>query len=187
MEPARGKSTNVVNESWMDLYTALQIKVDQLREVADLEARSYPQDEAASPETLNFRARVAPELFQVLVESGKTDLCVGFVVGTAAPKHTKHLHESSMSSHDDHGDVLCIHSVVVRHELRRRGIASFMLQLYIQHVKRLNRFTRVLLLAKRYLIPLYEKSGFVLVGPSAVSHGTETWFELAMDLTNGEA
>jgi len=43
---------------------------------------------------------------------------------------------------------------------------------------------QILLIAKKGLIPLYEGAGFTLRGESAVVHGQDPWYELALSLTD---
>ena len=53
-----------------------------------------------------------------------------------------------------------------------------MLQAYLKEIKA----KTVLLIAKKGLIPLYEKVGFTLVGESPVVHGKDPWFELRLNI-----
>jgi len=105
---------------------------------------------------------------------------IGFVCGTAS-NEDKLTHES-MFVHVYNGRNLNTHSVVVHPDLRRKGIALFMLQKYLQMQKEETQLENVFLLCKINLQTLYEKAGFTLVGPSAVHHGQEQWYEMRLRL-----
>jgi guanine nucleotide exchange factor len=154
----------------------------RLTDVIDLEGASYPADEAASQETLRYRAEVAPELFRVQL-ADQSERVAGFVCATAAPQGTTHLTHGSMSNHDVQGTVVCIHSVVVRPELRRRGLGLALVKTYVRELKESGRYEKALLLSKQRLIPFYQQAGFSLDGPSRVQHGVDVWYELRLDFT----
>jgi GNAT superfamily N-acetyltransferase len=154
---------------------------ERLKSVVELETASYPADEAASPQTLQYRAAVAPELFRVAV-SPAGDGVLGFVCGTAATRGTLHLTHESMTSHDPCGNVVCIHSVVVHPDMRRNGLGLNMLKAFVEELRHSGRFDKVLLLSKRHLVSFYELAGFQNAGPSCVQHGDDQWFELRYDL-----
>ncbi|KXZ44977.1 hypothetical protein GPECTOR_60g755 [Gonium pectorale] len=91
-----------------------------------------------------------------------------------------------MATHEPGGDLLCIHSVVIEEALRRRGLATRLLRAYTSYVQASTPHLRgIRLICKHELIPLYDKAGFSLVGPSDVVHGRDPWFEMAMQLPGG--
>lgn len=158
-----------------------QLPASDVPQAAVIEEKSYPADEAATPEKLEYRQRVAPELFYGVYE-GSTLLA--FVVSTAAKGAT--LEEESMSTHEPGGDSICIHSVVVDPNHRRKGIAREMVKAYVEAVaadtERCGAAKRFLLIAHAPLLGLYTQCGFQFVGPSAVVHGSELWFDMKLDL-----
>uniref|UniRef100_A0A6B2LP75 N-acetyltransferase domain-containing protein n=1 Tax=Arcella intermedia TaxID=1963864 RepID=A0A6B2LP75_9EUKA len=143
-----------------------------------LESLSYPEDEAASRDTLAYRLKNAVEHFMVAKDEGGK--LIGFVNGTASDEDQ--LTHQSMFKHVPNGKSLNIHSVVVVPELRRKGIALQMLLKYIQTQKQETSIQKIFLLTKSHLQNFYMKAGFTLVGPSAVHHGQEQWFEMTMTL-----
>ncbi|GJJ75246.1 guanine nucleotide exchange factor [Entomortierella parvispora] len=103
---------------------------------AEIEASAYPESEAASLETLNYRHQAVPELFLgcYLQEAAQEqEKLVAFIVSTLV--NGDHLTHSSMFSHEPQGSAVCIHSVCVDPAYHRRGIASRMLQSYTKHVQ----------------------------------------------------
>ena len=79
-------------------------------------------------------------------------------------------------------DNVCIHSVVVDPQFRRKGIGSRIVRDYVSYLRKLAQFRVVTLLAKGHLVKFYESCGFVLVGVSPVVHGADKWFELKADV-----
>ena len=142
---------------------------------AALEAASYPADEAASREALEFRQREAGAAFVVAEKAGAV---VGFVCGTQT--HAGALTHDSMGTHEAGGHLLCIHSVCVEEKERRRGLGLRLLKAYLVLVGgTLPEVTAVRLICKAHLINFYEQAGFAVVGPSPVVHGADPWTEMA--------
>lgn len=153
--------------------------VAELDAIAALERSSYASDEAASAAALAHRLAVAPELFVGAYEA-KSQALLGFVCGTRSPRQ---LTEESMSGHDPDGPLVCIHSVVVRADARRQGVATTLVREYL---RRLPANTTVALIARAHHVPLYMGIGFASRGPSPVVHGAGTWMEMQME-TGGPA
>ena len=105
---------------------------------------------------------------------------VGFICATRASGDT--LTHASMSEHVPEGTSVCIHSVCVDASQRRKGVALTMLKNYLTKVIPVLHpaATRVLLISKQYLLPLYQKAGLVVKGKSAVVHGADPWYECEM-------
>ena len=144
----------------------------QLRAALTIETASYPADEAADEAKLQQRIREAPAFFRGAYDS--EGVLRGFICGTLTSSMT--LTDESMSVHEPTGSRLCIHSVVVEEGMRRRGVANWMLQAYMRHVHESLPFvTRVLLICKEPLVPLYEGVGFGNLGDSGVVHGKDPW------------
>lgn len=97
-----------------------------------LEADGYPEDEAASPLQMEYRLKHAPEFFLCCEKSNEG--VVGYVCGTLAPPGNNRLSEETMSSHHPDGTALCIHSVCVHKNNRRKGIATKLLRAYARYV-----------------------------------------------------
>jgi ribosomal protein S18 acetylase RimI-like enzyme len=154
---------------------------DDLPRVAALEQASYPADEAATPDMLAYRRRVAGEAFLVATDEAGT--VVGFVCATRAPGAT--LTHATMHHHDAAGESLCVHSVVVAAEARRRGLGGELVRAIVTRARELPGVRRVLLICKEPLIELYRRTGFTLLGPSDVTVGRDPWFAMALELGGG--
>ena len=165
---------------------------EDLPRVTEMEANSYPPDEKASAENLEFRQRNANEFFLVWLKKSAppftefVDACesqgdrlVSYVCGTLTNRNT--LTHESMSSHDPDGNVLCIHSVVCDGSARREGIGTKTLRAYCRWVASgFENVHRIVLLCKKDLIGFYEGAGFKMVGESDVVHGADVWYEMGL-------
>mmetsp|Transcript_29421 Transcript_29421/g.53992 ORF Transcript_29421/g.53992 Transcript_29421/m.53992 type:complete len:163 (+) Transcript_29421:88-576(+) len=151
-----------------------KVKPEDLNKVYELESNSYPPDEAATYEKLKFRIENASFVFLIAELDGDI---IGFVNGTCSKSET--LTHNSMSSHEVDGSTLCIHSVVIQSQLRRRGLALQMLEHYNVFLKQnAPHISRICLICKTNMVSLYSKAGFQMIGPSDVVHGQDPWFEM---------
>mmetsp|Transcript_13580 Transcript_13580/g.21751 ORF Transcript_13580/g.21751 Transcript_13580/m.21751 type:complete len:173 (+) Transcript_13580:61-579(+) len=151
-----------------------------------IEEASYPADEAATHEKLQYRQKEAGEYFYGMYLNGSAspENLVGFVCGTLA---LGELTEDSMSIHEKSGETLCIHSVVVHESQRRKGLATSMMTKYVEEVKTLKSSSsttanKIALICKENLVKFYSSCGFTLIGPSEVCHGKDPWFDMSMTL-----
>ncbi len=160
------------------MITIRPVQRGDLPRVAALEQASYPADEAATPEMLDYRFTWAGEAF--LVAADAAGEVVGFVCGTRARSAT--LTHESMREHDPTGESLCVHSVVVAPAERHKGVGSALVRAIVARAGALPGVVRVLLICKEPLIELYRRAGFRLVGTSAVAVGVDPWFAMALEL-----
>ena len=151
--------------------------VNHIPHIILLESSSYPPDEAATAEKIEYRLKYANPFFLVCENDGQL---VGFINGTLTKEES--LTHHSMSHHDSDGSLLCIHSVVVEHSRRKQGIGSKMLRSYIDHVKKIPSVNTIELLCKQNLQRFYENAGFTCLGPSPVEHGAEVWLSMRLNL-----
>eukprot|EP00440_Ansanella_granifera_P006601 gb/GFBE01007156.1/.p1 GENE.gb/GFBE01007156.1/~~gb/GFBE01007156.1/.p1 ORF type:complete len:183 (+),score=31.49 gb/GFBE01007156.1/:1-549(+) len=149
-----------------------------LDQIIALETAGYPADEAASPENLDFRLTKVPHLFLVAFEGSDV---VGFVCSTRMKGQEPS--EESMSVDDPDGRTVCVHSVCVREDRRRRGLALHMLSAYVEQMRSLAKdqlCEASMLLCKSHLVEMYKRAGYQYIGPSAVVHGAEQWHDMKM-------
>jgi len=99
------------------------LPADKVDESSIIEAASYPADEKASKESLEYRQREAPEYFLSAFDP-ETSALAGFVCGTRCSEFT----EETMSKHTPDGPVLAIHSVCVESKYRRKRVATAILR-----------------------------------------------------------
>ncbi|KAJ2459999.1 hypothetical protein GGF42_001118 [Coemansia sp. RSA 2424] len=157
---------------------------DEVGAAYQLEAAGYSADEGASLDRMLYRYAHARHLFLGAFDT-KTSHLVGYIMATqaAAPLVT----HKSMGEHDPQGTTACVHSVCVGPQWQRKGVATKLLEKYIEMVREYNReaafrIARLAMMAREDLVPLYQRAGYQCVGPSQVVHGSEQWFDCVLDL-----
>ena len=169
---------------------------NHLEQVIDLELQSYPPDESASPERVTYRLINAPHLqFGCFLAE---DL-IGIILATAT--RSTSITAESMAIHDPNGTTLCIHSVCVKKDWQRQGIATKMLEAYLDRFRNSRMMTggssasdkedqekggwkldTASIIVHQHLVSLYAKLGFIVTGQSSIQHGKDPWLEMNIDL-----
>ncbi|GAB1521212.1 hypothetical protein RhiTH_004303 [Rhizoctonia solani] len=167
-----------------DLFFDL-VRADEIGTAHELEAAGYPLDEAASLDALKYRQSVAPNFFLGAYLPNPRTL-IGFIVSTLSPSPTLTHHSMEVHEPEPKPSSVCIHSVCVASTYHRRGIALKLLQEYLERMEKILDVARVLLICKAPLKPLYTRAGFAEVGPSAVVHGQDPWFEMRKDFNRDQ-
>jgi len=191
-------SSSQQQSSVLDSISYRKVNENDIPTCFRIEFTSYPLDESASIDNLYYRQRVAGDYFWIATlptnianeyitkQSTDTDedtTIIGYICSTRCNEFV----EESMSTHDANGSILAIHSVVVDEPYRRMGVASAMMQNYLKEMipfssfnanTRESGFERILLLAKAHLLGFYVDNGFMVLRPSPIVHGSDTWYEL---------
>lgn len=146
----------------------------------ELEAAAFPADEAASPEAVRYRIVTCPELCVGLFHNQKT--LIGHVLATKTD--AQHVTEDSMKvgGHQEHGDTIALHSVVVAKEYRGKKLARLMIRDYLQRMAQQEVAKWVILLSKDSLKSFYQNLGFEVIGKSDCHHGGEEWLDMRIEL-----
>ncbi|CAE6487995.1 unnamed protein product [Rhizoctonia solani] len=165
------------------------VRPEEIDEVYELEVAGYPADEAASRDALRYRQSVAPKYFlgaylPTCVTTPRS--LIGFIVATLSPSPTLTHHSMETHEPEPKPSSVCIHSVCVSSAYRGRGVALKLLQEYLERLEKMPDVSRVLLICKTHLKPLYARAGFTEVGPSAVVHGQDPWFEMRKDFNRDQ-
>ncbi|CAG8457429.1 22222_t:CDS:2 [Cetraspora pellucida] len=179
------------NKLFLDSLLFEYVNASDVKRAFQLEFEGYPPEEAATLEKLEYRQSLAPTLFLGAylppnLSTSSERLLIGFVVSTLTSATT--ITEESMSHHDPFGKTVCVHSVCVDKLYQRRGVAARMLNEYITKLRNESqnrdtdvKYERAVLISHEYLIPLYQKVGFILKGESQVVHGNDKWFDLTFE------
>ena len=149
------------------------VTLSDLNTLAQLEASSYPSDEAASADALAFRIKNAHPYFLVMIYQGNI---IGYICSTLTG--TQELTHESMAQHEPSGKYLCIHSVVIAKSFQRKGLGLMLVREYLDSVTTMCNVDEVLLIAKANLIEFYTKAGFSTIRLSPIVHGKDPWFEM---------
>ncbi|CAH1774273.1 unnamed protein product [Owenia fusiformis] len=159
-------------------YEIYPISKKDVEKAYQLEKIGYPKEEAASRQMLVYRQDEAPELFLgCFIRS----TLIGFICATRY--HGTSLTGESMNMHIPNGGSVCIHSLCVAPDMRRKGVGTVLLTAFLEAVKDTQiGVDRIVLICHSNLIPLYTRVGFTLVGKSPVTHGKGKWWECELIL-----
>ena len=149
--------------------------LNDLDEIARVEAECFPQAEAATKEEFVERIKYYGNHFYLLFDEGKL---VSFVDGFVTNKKdlTDEMYEDA-SLHEEDGDWQMIFGVNTIPSYRKKGCAGKLLDLVIEDAKKQGR-KGVVLTCKDKLIHYYSKFGFVDEGVSESVHGNVVWYQM---------
>ncbi|CAO3611575.1 unnamed protein product [Cunninghamella blakesleeana] len=159
--------------------------ISDLDDLYELEKESYHPDEAASKDQLKARIGYSqdmnePPLLFLVARNGTDNDIVGYLCSTLSTSPL--VTDKSLSINEPQGRTVCLHSVCVSPKYRRQGIATKMLDYWIDLHKQRKQFDRIAIMSRPSLLPLYTSVGFVDLGISAVVHGPEKWNDCVIDL-----
>ncbi len=152
--------------------------MDDLEEIAAVEAECFPASEAADIEEFSDRLRYYGNHFWLMFDRKKLIAFVdGFV--TNEPDLTDEMYEKA-GMHDENGDWQMIFGVNTIPSHRRRGFAGQLIQCAIDTARAQGR-KGLVLTCKDRLVPYYAKFGFQNEGVSEKStHGNITWNQMRL-------
>ncbi|KAI9591870.1 hypothetical protein BDF19DRAFT_453333 [Syncephalis fuscata] len=178
------------------LQLSLSVRlIADVNDAIELEKKCFPEAELEGRARLVKRHKEAPELFYGAYTIDPTTdkkILVGYLCGAASS--TPRMTQESIDKHDPEGSTLCVHTLCVDNTYRKQRVADQLIReltLYIlgvnkKHMMATNsqdkRFKHVVIMAHLPLIPFYEKYGFHSIGPSEVTLGPETWYEMKYDI-----
>ena len=151
--------------------------LDDLKEIAAVEAECFPAAEAASEESLRKRLSVFADHFWLLFDGDKM---VGFVNGmvTDEPDLSDEMYDDA-SMHNPDGKWQMIFGVDTIPEYRRQGCAGKVLSRVIEDARKQGREGLVLTCEDK-LIHYYAKFGFENEGLSKSVHGDAVWYQMRL-------
>ena len=145
----------------------------------EIESVSYSGDEAATKQKIFKRIKNYPEGFIVL-ENDKE--IIGFINSGATQKVELSDEEfKELIGHDPEGKHIVILSVVIHPDYQGKGMASKLMNSFIDKMKALGK-TDIFLLCQSELIDMYARYGFVNLGISDSDHGGMSWNEMSLSL-----
>ena len=151
--------------------------LDDLKEIAAVEAECFPAAEAASEESLRKRLSVFADHFWLLFDGDKM---VGFVNGmvTDEPDLSDEMYDDA-SMHNPDGKWQMIFGVDTIPEYRRQGCAGKVLSRVIEDARKQGR-EGLVLTCKDKLIHYDAKFGFENEGLSKSVHGDAVWYQMRL-------
>jgi len=156
------------------------VQPKDLDECYVVETACWPPEEAAVIGTIRLRINTFPQGFFVAELDGRV---IGMVNGACTNKDDISDEElKQLIGHDVDGRNMVIFALGVLPAFQKRGIARQLIQHFIEEVRQ-NKKEKVLLICKDYLIPYYEKLGFIHAGLSRSTHGGAEWHEMRLSFT----
>ncbi|MDH3856568.1 MAG: GNAT family N-acetyltransferase [Gammaproteobacteria bacterium] len=145
----------------------------------EIETVSYSGDEAATKDKVLKRIKTYPEGFIVLENDREI---IGFINSGAT--HEVELSDEAFKEligHDPEGKHIVILSVVVHPDYQGKGMASKLMNSFIDRMKALGK-SDIYLICQTELIDMYTGYGFVNLGASDSDHGGLSWNEMSLSL-----
>ncbi|MUM76143.1 GNAT family N-acetyltransferase [Pseudodesulfovibrio sp. F-1] len=163
----------------MNNITIRMVEPDDLTACHTIEARSFPPLEAAWTSALRTRIETYPEGYLV-AETGNR--VVGQInSGSTSKNDISDAEFKQLVGHDPDGENIVIFSLSVLPEYRNQGIATRLLESFVDHARDMGKH-KVMLLCKPDIVPYYERRGFTDGGLSTSTHGGATWHVMSLTL-----
>ena len=155
------------------------VEAQDLDRCFEIESVSYAGDEAATRDKILKRIKTYPEGFIVLENNSEI---IGFINSGAT--HEAELSDEEFKElvgHDPEGKCIVILSVVVHPAYQGQGMASKLMNSFIDRMKALGK-SDIYLICQPKLIDMYSRYGFVNLGASDSDHGGLSWHEMSLSL-----
>ena len=153
--------------------------LEDLEQIAAVEAECFPEAEAATAEEFAQRLQYYQNHFWLMFDGDKLVAFVDGMVTNEADLTDRMYEEASM--HDEKGSWQMIFGVNTIPTYRKRGYAGELIQQAISDARAQGR-KGLVLTCKDRLIPYYAKFGFVLEGVSESVHGNVVWNQMRLTL-----
>ncbi|WP_424768909.1 GNAT family N-acetyltransferase [Paenibacillus sp. sgz302251] len=154
------------------------IEEKDLDEAIKLEQRCYIPEAAATFSGFQFRYQYYRPFF--LTAWSGSEL-VGITNGIRTSQSSCGDEMKGEQADDRNGPHLCVLTVAVAPEYRRRGIGALLLRALIKQCTAAG-IHKMILMCEQHLIPFYEAEQFMLHGVSSSKHGGITWYEMSRTL-----
>lgn len=158
-------------------YVIRKATIEDLDNIAQLEATCFPAAEAASKESFKKRLEKYPDYFFLLFISDKLVSMVNGLV-TDTPDLQDEMYDDA-GLHNPEGAWQMIFGVDTDPAYQRHGYAEATLHAFIDNAKKEGR-KGVVLTCKDKLLHYYAKLGFENEGISASTHGDVTWYQMRL-------
>lgn len=155
------------------------VKEQDLDRCFEIESVAYAGDEAATKDKILKRIKTYPEGFIILENDREI---IGFINSGAT--HEIELSDEAFKEligHDPEGKYIVILSVVVHPDYQGKGMASKLMNSFIERMKAIGK-SEIHLICQTELIDMYARYGFVDLGASDSDHGGLRWNEMSLTL-----
>lgn len=145
----------------------------------EIETESYSGDEAATKEKILKRITNYPQGFIVLENQQEI---IGFINSGATHQVVLSDEEfKELVGHDPSGKYIVIMSVVIHPKYQGVGMASLLMNYFINEMKALGK-SEMFLICQTELVDMYRQYGFTYLGKSDSDHGGMSWHEMSLSL-----
>ncbi|CAM3603700.1 putative acetyltransferase [Vibrio aerogenes CECT 7868] len=160
------------------MYQIRQAVAEDIKRIAQIELRCFPEAEAATLASFQQRFAVFPECFYVLEVEG---VIVGHTNGCIYHKpELPDILYTDPSLHCPEGGYQTVFGLAVDPDYQGKGYASLLTRHFIAESRNKN-LQGMVLTCKDRLIGFYEKLGFACQGRSASSHGGANWNDMIIE------
>ncbi|MDD6042432.1 MAG: GNAT family N-acetyltransferase [Eubacteriaceae bacterium] len=163
-------------EEEMDNMIIRHVKVEDVAELARIEAASYPEAEAASEESIRSRVESFPECFWILENDGEILAFINGMVTDERDLRDEMYDHAEMHKKD--GKWQMIFSVVTAPEHRSKGYAGMLMKQVIEDSK--GKRDGIVLTCKDRLLGFYGQFGYENEGVSVSTHGGAVWYQMRL-------
>lgn len=151
--------------------------VQDLDDIAQVEALCFPPAEAADRSSIQHRLAVFPDRFWLLWEGATLVSFVNGMLTDLSDLSDEMYDNASLHNHD--GSWQMIFGVDTIPAFRRQGCAERVLKYAIDQCRKEKRCGLVLT-CKKHLLHFYAKFGFQNEGISPSVHGNVTWYQMRL-------
>ena len=164
-----------------DRFDLRCVRPEEAEEVAAIEKLCFSEAEACTRDRMLARVKKAPELF--LVAFDKVNHTIAGSINSLATSETAFRDEffTDCDLYEKDGKNLMILGLSVRPEYRHQGLASFIMNTYIDWAERDSR-DRLILTCHAELVPFYEDLGFTDLGFGNSQWGGVHWHDMVYEL-----
>ncbi|MBP2031787.1 ribosomal protein S18 acetylase RimI-like enzyme [Clostridium algifaecis] len=154
-----------------------RVYIEDLDDVTEVEARCFPETEAATKASFEQRIKIFPENFFIAEIDGKI---IGFINGCIT-NETAIYDElyNDATLHVPDGNYQTIFGLAVIPNYRNQGVAAQLMNHMIE-ISRLEGRKGVILDCKEKLIHYYTKFGYANTGISKSVHGGSKWYNMIL-------
>lgn len=155
-----------------------QASINDLDQIAAVEARCFPAAEAADKKSLRERIEAFSGSFLAAECEGRI---AGFINGAVTNERTiaDEMFED-VSFHDPKGAYQSIFGLDVDEDFRHQGLAGRLMKALIEKAKSEGR-KGLILTCKEHLIGFYETFGYRSMGVSESVHGGAVWYDMILE------
>ena len=166
----KGREMNIRHVTSADLEVAYSIEI-----------ANFSENEAASYEAIKARIAKIPDTFLVAEIDGQV---AGYIEGPVI--HARHLTDDlfqTVTENPTIGGYIAVTSLSVADTFKGQAVGTKLIAV-LKDLACEQKREGITLTCHDYLIPYYEKNGFINDGQSKSAHGGATWYDMVWETTD---